>query len=172
MSGIGRGSKLWSSQFPTLGELNEDRRVTSTPHYTKAKNNVCDGACPTADIGLDGQSSPSGPDVKRVPVNVLSDLVRQIGTSIGENIVSCLKSIPAGDVNMTHSTTADLSKVNLTVSHDNYEPHPFRGDNTDRVSVSEWEEAMRLYLSRRGIELCNQVEEVLGKLLGFAVNPL
>lgn len=168
VSGIGRGSKLWFSQFPTLGGLNEDRRATSTPHYTKAERNVCDGACPAAHIGVDGQSSLSGLDVEHVPVNVLSDLVKQIGTSIGENIVSCLKSIPAGDVNMTHSTTADLSKVNLTVSHVSYEPHPFRGDNTDKVSVSEWEEAMRLYLSRGGIELCNQVGEVLGKLRGRA----
>lgn len=73
-------------------------------------------------------------------------------------------SIPANDVSVAQSSTADLSKVNLTVSHESYEPHLFRGDNTDRLTVSEWEESVRIYLSRRGIELCDQVEEVLNKL--------
>lgn len=159
VSSVGRGSKQWFSQFPTLDGFSESRHVTSTPHGRPGR----DGACATADVGVDGESALSGQDV-----HVLSDLVKQIGTSIGENIVSCLQSIPATDANMTQSTTADLSKVNLTITHDSYEPHPFRGDNTDRMSVSEWEEAMGLYLSRRGIELCYQVEEVLGKLRGRA----
>lgn len=94
--------------------------------------------------------------------------MRQIGSSIGENIVSCLKSLPAGGATMTQSTSADLSKVNLTIGHDSYDPHPFRGDDTDKISVFEWEETMRLYLNRRGIELCYQVDEVLGKLRGRA----
>ena len=168
MSGIGRGANLWFSQFPTLGGLNVDGRITSTPHNpnARARRNVCDSACSTADVGVDSQSAPPGRDVGHVPVTVLSDLVKQIGTSIGENIASCLKSIPTGGVNTTQSATADISKVNLTVSHDSYEPHPFRGDNTDKISVSEWEDAMRLYLSRRGIELCDQVEEVFEQAKG------
>lgn len=159
VSSVGRGSKLWFSQFPTLGGLSEDRHATSTPHGRPGR----DSAGAAADVGVDGESTLSGRDV-----HVLSDLVKQIGTSIGENIVSCLKSIPANDANVAQSTTADLSKVNLTITHDGYEPHPFRGDSTDRISVSEWEEAMRLHLSRKGTELCYQVDEVLGKLRGRA----
>lgn len=159
VSSAGRGSKQWFSQFPTLDGFGEGRHVTPTPYSRPGR----DSACATADVGVDGESALSGQDV-----HVLSDLVKQIGTSIGENIVSCLKSIPANDANMTQSITADLSKVNLTITHDSYEPHPFRGDNTDKISVSEWEEAMRLYLNRRGIELCYQVDEVLGKLRGRA----
>lgn len=63
---------------------------------------------------------------------------------------------------------ANLSKVNLTVSHSSNEPHPFRGDETDRLSVSEWEESMKAYLSKRGVEPCEQVVEVLDKLRGRA----
>lgn len=159
VSSVGRGSKLWFSQLPALGGLGDDRHVTSTPHTRPGR----DSACATADAGVDGESALSGRDA-----HVLSDLVKQIGTSIGENIVSCLKSIPVIDANVTQSTTADLSKVNLTINHDSHEPHPFRGDDTDGISVSEWEEAMRLYLSRRGIGLCDQVDEVLGKLRGRA----
>lgn len=95
MSGVGRGSKLWFSQFPTMVGLSEERHVTSTPHNHLGRA--------SADAGVDGESPLSGRDV-----HVLSDLVKQIGTSIGENIVSCLKSLPANEANVTQSTTADL----------------------------------------------------------------
>lgn len=160
VSGIGRGTKLWFNQFPTMGGLAEGNGFTSSPH--QAGNDTF------ADVEMAGQSVHSGQDVERVPVTILSDLVKQIGTSIGENIVSCLKSIPASDVSMAQLATANLSKVNLTVSHDSYEPHFFKGDNTDRLSVSEWEESIRVYLCKRGIVLCDRVEEVLGKLRGRA----
>lgn len=159
ISCVGRGSKQWFSQLHSLDGFGGGGHVASTPHSRPGRRD----ACATTDVGVDGESALSGQDV-----HVLSDLVKQIGTSIGENIVSCLKSIPTNDANMTQSTTADLSKVNVTVTHDSYEPQPFRGDDTDRVSVSEWEDAMRLYLSRRSIELCHQVNEVLAKLRGRA----
>lgn len=155
----GRGTKLWFNQFPTPGGLSDDRHATSTPLSRPGR----DSACAAADVEVDGESAISGRDV-----HVLSHLVRQIGSSIDENIVSCLKSLLAGGATMTQSTSADLSKVNLTIAHDSYDPHPFRGHDTDKISVFEWEEAMRPYLSRRGIELCYQVDEVLGKLRGRA----
>ena len=76
--------------------------------------------------------------------------------------ISFQKSIPARNV----FSTTDFSKVNLTVnsSHDSYDPHPFRGDKTDSLTISEWEESVNVYLSKRGIELCDQVGEVLSKL--------
>lgn len=61
---------------------------------------------------------------------------------------------PANDFNVGQQTrTADVSKANLTVCQDSCEPCPFRGDDNDILSVSEWEEAVKLYLSKRGIEL-------------------
>lgn len=56
--------------------------------------------------------------------------------------------------------------VNLTISHDNYEPHPFGG--AVLTSLQSLSESVRVYLSWRGIELCDQVEEVLSKLRGKA----
>lgn len=79
-----------------------------------------------------------GQDVEHVPVHVLSGLVKQTGTSIGETIASCLKSGPAGDVTSAPSAIADLSKVSLTLSHHSYEPHPFRGDKTDCAVSLVW----------------------------------
>ena len=64
----------------------------------------------------DGPSAFSGGrDVDHVPVHVLTYLVKQIGTSIGVNIASCIRSAPTGDVTLAPSTIADLSKVSLTV---------------------------------------------------------
>lgn len=105
-------------------------------------------------------------DVEHVPVNILGDLVTQIRASIGD--VSCLKSIPAGDASLTCSAIPDLSKVNLTVSHDSYEPHSFMGDSTDRISFYEWEEFVKVYLHKRDIQLCDRAEKVLSKLQGRA----
>ena len=153
LSGFGRGRGLWfNSSLPTVGGLREGRPVTSTPNVRPSEQ----------------YTSYVGQDVGSIPVDVLGDLVERIGTSIGENIVSCLKSISANDASVAHSASPDLSRVNLTVSHPSYEPHPFRGDNTDRVSISEWEETVKVYLGRRGIGLCEQAEEVLGKLRGRA----
>lgn len=136
MSSIDRGTRLWFSQPPTVGGLTGGEHITSTPHHVNVTHTVCDGACATVDIG-DDQSAPSSLDVEHVPVTALSDLVKQIGTSIGENIVSCLKSISASDVSMAQQThTVDLSKANLTVCQDSYEPHPFRGDDSDKLPVS------------------------------------
>lgn len=72
-------------------------------------------------------------------------------------------SIPASDV----SSTVDISKVNQTVN-DSFEPHPFRGDNNDRLTIPEWEDSVKIYLSKGGIDLCNHVEVVLSKLQGIA----
>lgn len=143
--------------------------MTSTPHLAKVTENKRGNACDTDNDSSGNTASPTvDQDVEHVPVNVLSDLVKQIGTSIGENILSCLKSIPAGDTSLSHSAIAGLSRVNLTVSHDSYEPQSFRGDSTDRISVSEWVESVKVFLHKRDIQLCDQAEEVLSKLRGRA----
>ncbi|KAK0146218.1 hypothetical protein N1851_014480 [Merluccius polli] len=165
-SGFGRGRGLWlSPPLQTVGGHRKGKVMTSTPYHAVMNQTDCDGAYATADIQTGDQPAFSvGQDAEQVSVRVLGDLVKQIGASIGENIVSCLKSIPTGDVSVAHSSIADLSKVNLTLSHHSYDPHPFRGDTTDKPSISEWEEAVKVYLKKRGVKLSDQAEEVLSKL--------
>lgn len=163
LSGVGRGQTLWLS--PAIGGRNERKPWTSTPHHAMFNGMECDDAYAT--VGVQAGNPPAfsvGQDVEHVSVNVLSDLVKQIGSSIGENIVSCLKSVTAGESSFSPLSIADLSKVNLTVSHNSYDPHPFRGDKTDKLSLSEWVEAVKLYLIKRNVKLCDQAEEVLSKL--------
>lgn len=170
LTSFGRGQKLWfNPSLQTVGGLTEGKPITSTPCHAKVARTVSDSVCDNTDDGSGNTASPPvDQDAENVPVSVLSDLVKQIGASIGENIVSCLKSIPAGDASLTRSAIADVSRINLTVSHDSYEPHSFWGDNTDRISVTEWEESVKVYLHKRDIQLCDQAEEVLSKLRGRA----
>lgn len=161
---------MWfDSTSPTVGGLRESEPLTSTPHDAMGIQGANNDMYGGADVSPGEHfMPPAGRDGGHVSVDVLSDLVKKIGTSIGENIVSCLKSISANEASVARSSVADLSKVNLTVSHQSYEPHPFRGDGTDRLSISEWEGSVRVYLARRGVELCEQAGEVLNKLQGRA----
>lgn len=70
-------------------------------------------------------------------------LVKQIGTSMGEIIASCQNSVPAADASVGRSNMADFSQVNITVSQHSCEPPPFRGDESDKNSVTEWEDSVR-----------------------------
>lgn len=58
---------------------------------------LCDNAYAAVGAQASNPSASSmGQDGEHVSVHVLSDLVKKIGNSIGENIVSCLKSVTAG----------------------------------------------------------------------------
>ena len=118
------------------------RPLTSTPQQAKVNGAEVGDVSSSADQSAGPSAFPLGRDADHVPVHVLTGLVKQIGTSIGDNIASCLRSAPTGDVTLAPWTIADLSKVSLTVSQHSYEPHPFRGDKTDKLSVSEWEDCV------------------------------
>ena len=84
MSGIGRGTKMWFIQMTPLNA--GEKPVTSTPHHARV-DDMCNDACAAADIGKEEQYAPSPEEVDHVPVTALRDLVKQMGISIGENIV-------------------------------------------------------------------------------------
>ena len=167
-SSIGRGQAFGFS--PSQRKVGiEGKPLTSTPHH--AMPNVSDdgGAFAAAAGGsADLPAFSGGKDLEHVSVHVLTELVRQIGASIGENIASCLRSVPAADVTLAPSTIADLSKVSLTVSQHSNEPHNFRGDKTDKLSVSDWVDCVRAYMTKRDDQVCDQADEVVSRLQGRA----
>lgn len=65
-------------------------------------------------------------------------------------------------------TTIDASKINLVLRSQVKEPPYFRGDNSDKCSIFEWEELMRVYLNKREVEGHKLVGEVVDKLMGRA----
>lgn len=44
----------------------------------------------------------------------------------------------------------------------------FRGESSETLSVDEWEELMRNYIRKSGVQLANQAEEILMHLRGRA----
>lgn len=117
------------------------------------------------------------------PPSQLSDIIKQIGSEIGESIrASLLQSgvsslSPACPPNQPQqfplpeqcgSTFIDASKLNLVVKSDVSPPPFFRGDGSDKYSVLEWEELMGVYLEKRGYTGSENVGEVMSRLMGRA----
>lgn len=106
-----------------------DSPITSTPVYEQQVG---------AEINTESQPSSamnhsvSSPVEPNVSINFLTDIVKQIGNSIGENIVTCLESRALGGSNQNDQRdnvgnangSLDLSRVNLIVKSDIHEP-PF-----------------------------------------------
>lgn len=111
----------------------------------------------------------------------LRDLIGELGSQIGDSIVSRLLTsqnppitnpVPSSEQQPTRtmplSTTLDLSKLNLVVKADIKEPQMFRGDCSDKCSISEWIEQMEMYLSKKGCSKADSVDEILNHLSGRA----
>ncbi|XP_062263376.1 uncharacterized protein LOC133970531 [Platichthys flesus] len=58
--------------------------------------------------------------------------------------------------------------MNLILQSDIKEPPHFRGEGSDRCTVSEWQEIMQTYLARKGCSLSEQGNEVMDRLMGRA----
>ena len=132
-----------------------------------------------------GQMSFEGP-IHSTPsagsdLHQLSDMICQLGSQIGESIATKLLSSGIvganGSVNsvnqkpehsyVNNSIANESPKVNVIVKSEK-EPVIFRGDNTDKYTVTEWVEMMKSYLRRHDYDVNVQAEEVMGKLMGKA----
>lgn len=115
--------------------------------------------------------------------NQLTDLIRSIGAEIGESIKASLQQqgpfdqtcavTPDRSQHVSHSdqgstTVIDASKLNLVLRSEVNVPPYFRGDGSDKYSLSEWEELMRSYSLKQGYSGIACIEEVINRLLGKA----
>ncbi|KAI2654682.1 Gag-Pol polyprotein [Labeo rohita] len=130
-------------------------------------------------------NQPVGPSAS-TPSNVhdnvaeqLRDLIGELGSQIGDSIVSRLlasqnpvtpsTSVPSNAVAPEPSNASrSLTNVSLIVKPDVREPPMFRGDGTDKHTVQEWIELMELYLHKADCSHTDQVDEILSHLLGRA----
>ncbi|XP_064423478.1 uncharacterized protein LOC135360402 [Latimeria chalumnae] len=62
----------------------------------------------------------------------------------------------------------DLSKMSVIVKSDIKEPPVFRGDDSEKYNVHEWEEVMEIYLRKKRYAVHEKAEEILSKLMGKA----
>lgn len=106
-----------------------------------------------------------------VPIELVADMAQQIGHSIGEAIASRLESRATGG-NVGGITSSyggmNMSNLSLMLKSDIREPVYFRGDDSDRCTVGEWEKLMSVYMRKKGFGMHEQSEEVLSRLMGRA----
>lgn len=122
---------------------------------------------------------PSSSVNPNAPVDGLAEpvtqLAREIGRSIREELQSGRSStyVPVSTEKISdhHSESVgyvDLSKIKFIMQSDIKEPPPYRGDGTDKCSIHEWEESMRIYLRRKGCPVGEQSDEMISRLSGKA----
>lgn len=112
----------------------------------------------------------------------IRDLLGELGTQIGDSVVNRLlanqtaapirgsppfNAFPLLD---PPPSTPDMSRLSVVVRTDAKEPVVYRGDGTDKYTVQEWIDVMDTYLRRRDYSTVEQVDEILGHLLGRAKN--
>lgn len=115
--------------------------------------------------------------------NDMSNLIRQIGSEIGEAIRDSLlqtrhssltssgcfgENTNISDTKMPNATIIDASKLNLVLKSEITAPPYYRGDGTDKCSMMEWEELMRVYLYKKEVVDSERVEEIMNRLMGRA----
>lgn len=112
----------------------------------------------------------------------MSTIVQQIGQQVADSIMSHLAtSSPTPKMHtdtdnvktrdkkhFTPNRTLDLSQVQLVTQREVKDPPAFRGESSDVLTVDEWEESMRTFIRKSGIQLENQAEEILIHLRGRA----
>lgn len=112
---------------------------------------------PGGDHSWSGQNPMGGAQLNQL--QGIADLIKQLGSEIGSQISAKLSQGGQTSTNVDPSTplnTAenfDLSKLNLILKSDIKEPPHFRGDSSDRCTVTEWQEIMQTYLARKGCSL-------------------
>lgn len=107
----------------------------------------------------------------------MNTIVQQIGQQLADSIMSHLKTstpVAAGNSDKcknedsSRCTTLDLSQVQFVTQRGVKDPPVFRGESLDTLTVDEWEESMKNYIRKTGVQLENQAEEILVHLRGRA----
>ena len=91
----------------------------------------------------------------------LGDLITELGKHIGDAVTARLMSdrdvgTPAFAPDayncsgrQSQSTTVDMSQLNVVLKSEVKDPPMFRGDGTDKYTVSEWVDLMDTFLNKK-----------------------
>lgn len=170
-SGFGRGRFLSGVPFTPLSRVGHVEVPSPAFCSTRVINKSTDQAA--------SQSLSAIPDLNDP---ALHDLITHIAHQVGQTLMSGQqKKNPeekvdnvtpvqglATNQSLTDPHSLNLSGVRLVLQSDVKEPPVFRGDESDRLTVHEWEEVMETYLRKRGVVLAEQCTEILSKLMGKA----
>lgn len=113
----------------------------------------------------------------------MSNLIKQIGREIGQSIRESMMrpKFPnyqsakrfqegfSGQVtDQSNSTVIDASKMNLIMKAEVAAPPHFRGESSDKYSIMEWEDMMRVYLNKLEVKDSEMVDEIMNRVMGRA----
>ena len=100
----------------------------------------------------------------------LGAIITQLAEKLGQSIVAQLQPDRGAHSmqNPEQPSEVNLSNVKLVMRSDAKEPPIFRGDESDKFTVHEWETLMEMYLKKRAIPVKEHSQEILAKLMGKA----
>ncbi len=123
----------------------------------------------------------STPNTESDAITHLTDMVGQLGSQIGESIVS--KLLSAGLVNSSNTCQSDSldntrfqtrseQSVSMMVPrlsvHVGSEHDTFRGDRSDKHCIKEWVDRTKAYIRKQKCPISEQSEEIMSRLAGKA----
>ncbi|XP_054880620.1 uncharacterized protein LOC129355094 [Poeciliopsis prolifica] len=165
---VGRGRMIEASPFTPVRNSHD----AGSPAFcsTRVVENVSssveyDGAVPDDSVSADPPLS-----------DLITSIAQQVGQSImdrlkgecGEGSVKGLQSQSSVGQSQSEPTYLNLTGAKLVLQPDVKEPPTFRGDGSDKYTVGEWEELMKIYFRKRGTPTNEQNTEILSKLMGKA----
>lgn len=108
--------------------------------------------------------------------NLITHIAQQIGQTIREELkgdcgvgeVSHKQAQSSVGHLTSDSTYLNLTGAKLVLQSDVREAPVFRGDGSDKNTVSEWEELVKVYLKKRAMPVREQCSEIMSKLMGKA----
>ena len=134
----------------------------------------CDGPAPLT-------STPVGPPSETEnTLRHLGVMITELGKHIGDTVTARLLSDRHyGTQASSHDTdnrgssqpqsaTVDMSQLNVVLKSEVKDPPTFRGDTTDKCTVSEWVDLMETFLKKKKVAVADRADELLSKLMGRA----
>ncbi len=113
----------------------------------------------------------------------MSNLIKQIGSEIGQSIRESMmrtefpnypsakksqEGVSGHVTDQTNTTVIDASKMNLILKAEVAAPPHFRGDGSDKCSIMEWEDMMRVYLNKLDVTDSEMIDEIMNRVMGWA----
>lgn len=172
---FGRGMMLPTGSVPLLSSVGSPgygRGVPISSDECGASLLVGPGAhAPYTSTPIHHQSSETDNTLKHLGV-LITELGKHIGDSVTARLMSDRETANSqgrdGSCAQACGTTVDLAQLNMVLKSDCKEPPVFRGETTDKCSVHEWIDVMSMYLKKRSVNIVDQSDEIMGKLMGRA----
>ncbi|XP_052454489.1 uncharacterized protein LOC128014850 [Carassius gibelio] len=178
-AGRGRGSLL---NTPDRAKLFED------PEYCSTGRGRGIGLSPDDGVQMCGSPIAAASNYEFAPQESemsgqMSNLIRQIGIEIGQSIRESMmrpdfsnhpsarklqEGVSGHVTDPSNTTVIDASKMNLILRAEVSAPPHFRGDSSDKYSVLEWEDMMRVYLNKLDVTESEMVDEIMNRVMGRA----